>query len=101
MRTKGSPAELEHRRQLAVQRHLEGYSAEEVAEFLGITPRTVWRWLASYRDRGPEGLAARPVSGRPRGLAVTQEKIVLRWLRGSPTGHGFDTELWTAPGWPS
>jgi len=28
---------------------------------------------------------------------VTREKIVLRWLRGSPTEHGFATELWTAP----
>ena len=97
MRTKGSPDELEHRRRLAVQRHLEGYSTHEVAEFLGISPRTVWRWLASFRDRGTEGLAARPVPGRPRKLALIQEKIILRWLRGSPLEHGFATELWTAP----
>jgi len=97
MRTKGSPDELEHRRQLAVQRHLEGYSADEIAEFLDISPRTVWRWLASFRGRGPEGLKARPVLGRPRKLAVTQEEIALRWLRGSPLEHGFATELWTAP----
>jgi transposase len=96
MRTKGSSDELEHRRQLAVQRLLEGYSADEVGEFLGISPRTVWRWLASFRDRGPEGLRARPVPGRPRKLTVTQEKIALRWLRGSPVEHGFDPELWTA-----
>jgi len=97
MRTKGSPAELEHRRQLAVQRSLEGYTADEIAEFLGISVRTVWRWLASFRGRGAEGLAACPVPGRPRKLTVTQEKIALRWLRGSPTEHGFATELWTAP----
>jgi transposase len=96
MRSKGSPTELEHRRQLAIQRSLDGYSADEIAEFLGISPRTVWRWLASFRDRGPEGLAARPVTGRPRKLTLTQEKIALRWLRGSPTEHGFTTELWTA-----
>jgi transposase len=96
MRTKGSPDELEHRRRLAVQRSLEGDSAAEIAEFLGISPRTIWRWLASFRDRGPEGLTARPVPGRPRKLTVTQEKIVLRWLRGSPAEHGFATELWTA-----
>jgi transposase len=97
MRTKGSSDELEHRRQLAVQRLIEGYSADEVAEFLGISPRTVWRWLASFRDRGPAGLTARPVTGRPRKLTVTQEKIALRWLRGSPLEHKFATELWTAP----
>src|SRR4051794_19207697 len=97
MRTKGSPDELEHRRRLAVQRSLEGYSADEIAEFLGISSRTVWRWLASYRDRGPQGLTARPIPGRPPKLTVTQEKITLRWLRGSPVEHGFATELWTAP----
>src|SRR3954451_9701641 len=97
MRTKGSPDEFVHRRQLAVQRHLEGYSADEIAEFLGISPRTVWRWLASFRDRGPEGLEARPVPGRPRNLAVTQEKIALRCLRGIPLELGYATELWTAP----
>jgi transposase len=96
MRSKGSPTELEHRRQLAIQRSLEGYSADEIAEFLGISPRTVWRWLASFRARGPMGLAARPVPGRPRKLTLTQEKIALRWLRGSPMEHGFTTELWTA-----
>ena len=97
MRTKGSPDELEHRRQLAVQRYLEGDSADDIAEFLGISPRSVWRWLASFRDGGPEGLIARPVPGRPRKLHLTQEKIALRWLRGSPAEHGFATELWTAP----
>lgn len=96
MRTKGSPDELEHRRRLAVQRYLEGYSADEIAGFLGISTRSVWRWLASLRDQGPEGLAARPVPGRPPKLSVTREKIVLRWLRGSPIEHGFATELWTA-----
>src|SRR3954453_11505371 len=97
MRTKGAPDELEHRRQLAARRFLAGYSADEIAEFLGVSPRSVWRWLASFRDRGPEGLAARPIPGRPPKLTVTQEKIVLRWLRGSPAEHGFATELWTAP----
>jgi len=40
---------------------------------------------------------ARPVSGRPPKLSHTQEKIILRWVRRSPTEHGLDTELWTAP----
>src|ERR1700744_3877645 len=93
MRTRGSPDELEHRRQLAVQRSLEGFSTDEIAEFLGISPRTVWRWLASFRDQGPDGLKARSVPGRPPKLAVTQEKIALQWLRDSPVEHGFDTEL--------
>ena len=97
MRTKGSPEELEHRRQLAVQRYLEGYSADEIAEFLDVAPRTVWRWLALFSEQGPEGLSPRPVPGRPPKLTTTQEKVVRRWLTEDPTKHGFATELWTGP----
>jgi transposase len=97
MRPQGSPAELEHRRRLAVERLLEGYPAEDVADFLGVDPRSVRRWLAVFREAGAAGLTARPTPGRPAKLSATQEKVVRRWLASSPTEHGFATELWTAP----
>jgi transposase len=96
MRTEGSAAELQRRRVLAVQRVVEGYSTDEIADFLGVSVRSVQRWMHSYRRSGVEGLAARAVAGRPSKLTRTQEKIALRWLNDSPTEHGFDTELWTA-----
>lgn len=74
---------------------LEGYSADEVAHFLDVDVRTVWRWWNWFRRAGWTGLAAHQVVGRPSKLTATQEKIVLRWLRESPTEHGFSTELWT------
>jgi transposase len=77
MRTIGSPAALGL---LAVQRIAEGYSAEDVAAFLGVDPRSVRRWAAAARLHGASGLAARPVSGRPPKLSATQEKIIRRWL---------------------
>jgi transposase len=97
MRSKGSPAELEHRRLLAIQRILDGYSIEEVADFLGIDVRSVRRWVAAFRDQGTAGLAAQPVPGRPPKLSTTQEKVVFRWLSANPTEHGFASELWTTP----
>jgi transposase len=97
MRSIGTPAALEWRRQLAVARLSEGYSAEEVADFLGVDPRSVRRWLAAFRRHGDAGLKASPVPGRPRKLSASQEKIVRRWLADKPTEHGFATELWTAP----
>ena len=97
MRDKGTPAELERRRLLAVQRVLEGYSAGEVAEFLGVDPRSVRRWVAAYRQAGDAGLLARPAAGRPPTLTYTQEKIIRRWLADKPTEHGFATDLWTGP----
>jgi transposase len=97
MRTTGSPAELERRRCLAVQRVLEGYySTGDVADVLGVDPSSVRRWVATFRLYGAAGLAARPTPGRPPKLAPSQEKIVCRWLTDNPTDHGFPTELWTA-----
>jgi transposase len=95
VRTLGSPAELERRRQLAVQRVLEGYPADEVAEFLGVNPGSVRRWLNPFRAGGDHGSAARAVPGRPPKLTRCQEKMVLRWLSDSPVEFGFSTELWT------
>jgi transposase len=96
MRSNGTPAELERRRRLAVERVGEGYSTSEVAEFLGVTPRAVRLWVAAHRERGALGLAARPVPGRPRKLTPAQEAVALSWLAESPTTYGFHNELWTA-----
>jgi transposase len=78
---------------------IEGYSIQEVADFLGVDPSSVRRWLAAYRGHGTEGLTAwpGPGPGRPARLTGTQEKIVLRWLSDPPLEHGFATELWSAP----
>lgn len=97
MRTEGTPAELQRRRHLAVQRVAEGYSTEDVADFLGVNPRSVRRWLVADRRHGAAGLAARAIPGRPPKLSTTQEKIVCRWLTEPPTEHGFTTDLWSAP----
>ena len=54
-----------HSRVLIVRRVLnEGMSAQEVAEQLGISSRTVYKWVARYKDGGREGLHNR--SSRPR-----------------------------------
>jgi transposase len=97
MRTPGSPQELEYRRRLAVQRVRDGYGTEEVADFLGVHPASVRRWVATARRLGPRSLTARPPSGGPRKLTHTQEKVVRRWLRHSPSEHGFLGDLWSAP----
>src|SRR5438874_1920140 len=97
MRTTGSPEVFEFRRRLAIERLSEGYSVAEVADFLGVDPSSVRRWLSAFRRHGDDGLAARAVSGRPPKLSPTQEKVVRRWLAENPLEHGFATELWSAP----
>ena len=80
-----------------MQRVLEGYPVEEVADFLGVHRTTVSRWMAAFRARGSPGLAARAATGRPPKLTHIHEKIIRRWLADKPTEHGFATDLWTGP----
>lgn len=95
MRSRGTSAELERRRHLAVRRIQQGYSVTEVAAFLEVAPFSVRRWLAAFRQRGRRGLDARPVSGRPVKLSTIQQKVVRRWLQAPASEHGFGTELWS------
>jgi transposase len=96
MRSKGTAAELEARRRLAVRRVHDGWTQKDVADFLGVHPVTVAKWVARHRADGDDGLRAKPTPGRPRFLTPGQEARVLGWLTDPPTRHGFRTDLWTA-----
>lgn len=91
-----SSSEKQARRLLAVQKVLDGWSRADVADFLGVHPVTLAKWMARYRTGGEAGLAAKPVPGRPRRLTPEQEREVLSWLTRKPTEFGFPTDLWTA-----
>jgi transposase len=97
MRPQGSAQELERRRRRAVQAVKEGSSVTEVARILGVTDRSVRRWVAAERDQGGAGLAARLHPGPKPHLNKNQARQVLSWLKKSPSQFGFPTELWTAP----
>ena len=98
MRPKGTPHELANRRRLAVTRVREGYSPEEVARFLGVHVRSVYRWLADARDYGDRaGLNPKVHLGPQPRLDIEQELDVLIWLRYPASQHGFATDCWTAP----
>src|SRR5262249_10169527 len=86
----------EARRRLAVQRVHDGWSQADVADFLGVHPVTVNKWVRAYRAAGDSGLASNRHPGRKPFLTPGQEAEVLGWLAGKATGHGFRPDLWTA-----
>ncbi len=80
---------LEVLRIRAVERVGEGAHPEDVAAALGLHRKTVYDWLAKYREGGKDALRARPVPGRPRevirrefgiGLSVVSVGRLLRKL---------------------
>jgi len=97
MRPQGSAQELERRRRRAVQAVKEGSSVAEVARVLGVSDRSVRRWVAAARHGGREALDAVPHLGPKPRLNKNQARQVLSWLKKSPSEFGFATELWTAP----
>ena len=56
---------LEALRIRAVDQVGEGAHPEDVAAALGLHRKTVYGWLAKYREGGKDALKAQPVPGRP------------------------------------
>lgn len=63
---------LEALRIRAVERVGEGAHPEDVAAALGLHRKTVYAWLAKYREGGKDALKARAVPGRPPKLGGPQ-----------------------------
>jgi transposase len=79
---------------------LDGDNPADVADFLNVSERSVWRWLSRWRTRGRLGdaaLAVHPGRGRPAKLTGLQARQVVHWVKhDSPCNFGFITERWTA-----
>ncbi|WP_406701136.1 helix-turn-helix domain-containing protein [Singulisphaera sp. Ch08] len=83
---------MEYRRRLAFERVSERYSTQEVADYLGVDPSTVRRWLAAglsvSRSRGgrassPQARRRSPCAGSLRALCTTASRPNYGRRRGS------------------
>jgi len=84
------------KRRLAIDALREGATAESVARTLKVSMRTVFHWLARYRQGGHHALQEGRRSGRPRKL----DAEVMRWLyqairKHDPRQYDFPFNLWT------
>lgn len=95
MRPVGTAGELERRRRRAVRLLEVGHSLSTVARMVGAAVSAVWQWRETVRRHGPEGLASRPVPGRPRKLTSRQRERLPRLLARGAQAFGYRTQLWT------
>jgi transposase len=87
---------LEVLRLRAVEQVRAGAHPEDVAAALGLHRKTVYGWLAKFREGGAEALQARPVPGRPRKLSGEQMRRVYTLVVGAdPRQLQFPFALWT------
>jgi len=73
-----------------------GESPEHVIRVLGMNRRTIYKWIALYREGGIKALKARPLLGRP----LTLSGAKLRWIfktvtTKNPLQLKFPFALWT------
>ncbi len=72
-----------------------GRPHQEIAADLGITPRTVQRWLNAYLEHGCEGLRPRKAPGAVPKLTADLAPLLQRWVIGGPAACGRDRANWT------
>ncbi len=73
----------------------EGRTLSAVARMVGAAVSAVWQWRETLRQRGPAGLKAKPVPGRPRVLTRQQRRRLPRLLLRGAQAYGYHTDLWT------
>jgi transposase len=72
-----------------------GRPHQHIAADLGITPRTVQRWLNAYLDRGFEGLRPRKAPGAAPKLTPDLAPLLQQWVIDGPVQQGLDRANWT------
>jgi transposase len=90
----GTAAELQRRRQRAVDLVGQGEPRKGVAHILGVHPKTLARWLRQKRQG--LSLQAKPHPGPEPGLSDAQLLELESLLVQGAKAHGWHNELWTA-----
>jgi transposase len=72
-----------------------GRPHQDIAADLGITPRTVQRWLNAYLDGGIQALRPRKARGRAPAIPAHMAGEIRRWVIDGPAGQGLDRANWT------
>jgi transposase len=94
-RTLGSKREQEARRLAAGRLLLEGKRNVDVVRVLNASPSSVRRWRKIVGRDGLEGLATKPVAGRPPKLSKQRKKRLVGILLKGARAAGFSSDLWT------
>jgi transposase len=72
-----------------------GRAHQDIADDLGIVPRTVQRWLNAYLERGLNGLRPRQAPGATPKLTPDLAPLLQRWVIDGPAQQGLDRANWT------
>jgi transposase len=71
-------------------------SHAQIAQDVGVSTRTLQRWLNAYAQGRLEGLTIRWAPGRSPHIAEDLAPELLAWVRQGPAGCGLDRANWTS-----
>jgi transposase len=86
--------QLRDRCQIVLLAH-RGRPHKDIAADLGVTPRTVQRWLNADLDLGLDGPRPRKPSGAAPKLTPDLAPVLKEWVIGGPAAGGLDRANWT------
>jgi transposase len=66
-----------------------------VAQQLGSSVSSVFRWQQAFQKEGEKGLNPRASPGRPARLSEQEKKRLVNFLLKGPVTFGYSTDLWT------
>jgi transposase len=72
-----------------------GRPRQDIADDLGISTRSVQRWLNAYLERGLDGLRPRYAPGAAPRLTPDLAPLLQRWVIEGPAQQGLDRANWT------
>jgi transposase len=72
-----------------------GRPHQDIAQDLGITPRTVQRWLNAYLEQGLDGLRPKKAKGATPKLTTALAPVLQQWVLDGPVAQGLDRANWT------
>ncbi len=85
-------------RLLAVIAYQHGVSQTELADWFGVSRKTIHNWLVRFEERPDSPITAArnaPRSGRPAKLSEGEREELLEQLRSPPSGAWHGHETWT------
>jgi transposase len=78
-----------------------GERAQDVAQRLRVSRRTVYNWVCRFQDHRTLALTARlsagTRSGRPRTAQGIIDPLIVEVIEGDPRAFGYRSTVWTAP----
>src|SRR5437868_12627534 len=85
---------LRDRLQIVLLAH-RGRPHQDIAADLGLTPRTVQRWLNAYLDGGITPLVPRKAKGHAPAIPPHLAGEIRRWVIDGPAAQGLNRANWT------